>query len=171
MKTLADIYFFNAMGLATDLRNGLVSETRAIKHLIASIILGGVGFEVPISIEFHESASGVGQITGYVLMFIITGVISYYGVWLTHQVNRKGDGKEYFLRFAALTLPVGIQLVVRFIIVGLLLALLAIPLTTALGEWGVYLVQAGFYLAAIIFTAMFFLRMRKYIGVASGVDG
>ena len=55
MKALADIYFYNAMGLATELRNGTVSEARAVKHLIASIILGGVGFEVPVSIEFQET--------------------------------------------------------------------------------------------------------------------
>ena len=171
MKALADIYFYNAMGLATELRNGTVSEARAVKHLIASIILGGVGFEIPVSVEFQATTSGLGQLISYLAIFIITGVISYYGVWLTHQVNGKGDGKEYFLRFAALTLPIGIQLVVLFLGVGLLLVLLAMALTSTLGEWGAYLTEAGFYLAVIAFTAMFFIRMRRYIGVASGFNG
>jgi hypothetical protein len=170
MKALRDIYFFNAMGLATELRNGTISEARAVKHLIAGIIIGGVGFEVPISVEFQESISGFSRLASYAVIFVIAGVISYYGVWLTHQVNSRGDGEDYFLRFAALALPVGIQLVVLFFAVGLILVILAILLTLQLGVFGAYLAEASFYLAIIAFTAMFFLRMRKYIAVASGVD-
>jgi hypothetical protein len=48
--------------------------------------------------------------------------------------------------------------------------ILAILLTLQLGVFGAYLAEASFYLAIIAFTAMFFLRMRKYIAVASGVD-
>jgi len=170
MKALADIYFYNAIGLAMDLRNGSVSEVRALKHLIASIILGGVGFDVPISVEFRESLTGIGQVSGFVLMFITTGIISYYGVWLAYQANAKGDGEDFFLRFAALTLPIGIQLAVLFLGIGIFLALLVIPLTNYFGQWGVYLIRAGFYVAGVVFAAMFFLRMHKYIAVASGAD-
>lgn len=168
MNALADIYFYNAEGLAAELREGTVSETRAVKHLVATIILGGVSFDVPVAVDFEVSTSGFGYFVSYAALFIITGVISYYGVWLTHQVNGKGDGKDYFLRFAALTLPIGIQLVILFIGVGLLLVFLSMALTSAMGEWGIYLTTAAFYLAAIAFITMFFLRMRRYIGVASG---
>lgn len=168
MKALADIYFYNALALAHELRNGTVSETRALKHLIASLILGGISFEVPITVEFQVSASKLDGFSAYFALFIIMGVITYYGAWLTHQVNTKGDGKEYFLRFAALTLPIGIQLAVLFIAVGLMLAMLGMVLTTALGEWGMYITEATFYVLIIAFTAMFFLRMRKFISIASG---
>jgi len=170
MKTLSDIYFYNALGLANELKNRTVSEAQALKHLIASLIVGGVGFDVPIEVEFQKTTSGLGGVIAYISLFIITGVISYYGTWLTYQVNSKGDGKEFFLRFAALTLPVGIQLVVIFLGVGLLLSILAMALISALGEWGVHLIEGGFYFAAIAFIATFFIRMRRYIGVASGAE-
>lgn len=170
MKALSDIYFYNALGLANDLKDRTVSETRALKHLIASLVVGGIGFDVPIEVNFQQSASGWGGFIAYIALFIISGVISYYGTWLTYQVNSKGDGEDFFLRFASLTLPIGIQLAVLFLGVGLLLSMLAMALTSALGEWGIYLTGAGFYLAAIVFIAMFFIRMRRYIGVASGAE-
>ena len=170
MKSIADIYFYNAMGLAAELKDGTVSEFRALKHLIASIILGGIGFDVPVSVNLKEAASGFWHSIGYLAVFIITGIISYYGVLLTYQVNSKGDGKDYFLRFSALALPVGIQLVILFLGIGLLLVLLTAALTSQFGMSGAYFAEVGFYLATIAFTAMFFLRMRKYIGVAAGAE-
>ncbi len=168
MKALANIYFYNAMALANELRNGTISESRALKHLVATLVLGGIGFEVPITVEFQKSSPGLGLYIANVALFIVTGVISYYGTWLTHQVNAKGDGKEFFLRFASLTLPVGIRLVVHFVIVGILLVMFAMVLTSGIGEWGMYISWTLLYIVVIVFTAMFFLRMRRYIGVASG---
>lgn len=170
MRHLEDIYFYNAMGLASELKAGTVSEARAIKHLIAGIILGGIGFEIPISVKFEETISGFSHLLAGLSVFMITGLISYYGVWLSHQVNDKGDGKDFFLRFATLGLPVAIQLVVLFLGVGLLLVVATIALTSMVGVFGAYLAVAGFYIASIVFVAMFFLRMRKYIAIASGAD-
>lgn len=111
-EALKDIYFYNAKALAVELRNGTVSEHKAVKHMIAAIILGGIGFEIPISIDPGESSPGIFHAISFVMFFVISGVISFYGVWLTYQVNNKGDGDDYFLRFSALTLPFGIQLLV-----------------------------------------------------------
>ncbi len=169
MRHLADIYFYNAMGLASELKAGTDSEVRAVKHLIAGIILGGIGFEVPVSVEFEEPA-GFGHLLAGLAVFVITGIISYYGVWLAHQVNGKGDGKDFFLRFAALSLPVAIQLVVLFLGVGIALVLITTALTSQAGILGAYFAEASFYLAAIVFVTMFFMRMRKYIAIASSAD-
>ncbi len=167
MKLLSDIYFFNALGLANDLKNGLVDEVRALKHLIATIILGGVGFDVPVSVEFNVTDRGTAHILINVFLFIITGVVSYYGTWLTYQANTKGDGKDYFLRFAALSLPIGIQLVLPFLVIGLVIALMAMSVTSSMGVIGIYLTEGAFYILGIAFLVTFFLRMRHYIEIAS----
>jgi hypothetical protein len=169
MKTLTGIYFYNAMGLAKELRDKTISQTRAVKHMIMSIILGGIGFQIPISVTFEKRTEYiVFHLFSVTSVFIIIAVISYYGVWLTHQVNGKGDGQDYFVRFAALSLPIGMQLVLLFLAIGLLIVLLAMFLVTQLGAIATYIIVVIFSLARIAFTAMFFLRMRNYIAVASG---
>ncbi len=167
---LKDIYFYNALALANELKNGTFTEYRAIKQMIVSIIIGGVGFSVPITVEFQESNIGLVKILSLIFSFIITGIISYYGVWLTYQVNNKGDSKDYFLRFVALSLPVGIQLLVVFLGIAVALVLLGMALITALGASGAYLMQAMFFIAIILFTVMFFTRMRRYFAIASGTS-
>ncbi len=157
------------MALATDIRNGSISENQAIKHLIASLVLGGTGFTVPISVKSVESTAGNYNIVTLVLSFIIIGVVTYYGVWLTQQVNKKGDGKDFFMRFATLSLPIGIQLSVLFLGVGICLLLVTGVLAESLGMAGFHIGQIAFYLAGVIFAVLFFLRMRVYIAVASGV--
>jgi len=171
MKSLQDIYFINATALATDIRNGAVSENRAVKHLIASLVLGGTGFTIPISVEAVETTTSNYNVVSLVLSFIIIGVITYYGVWLTQQVNSKGDGKDFFMRFAALSLPIGIQLSVLFLGVGICLLLVTGFLAGALGMTGFHIGQISFYVAGVIFAGLFFLRMRVYIALASGAEG
>jgi magnesium-transporting ATPase (P-type) len=169
-KALKDIYFYNARALASELNNDSVTEYRAVKHMVAAIILGGIGFEIPISVSPEETNSSIFQFGSYVVFFIITAIISYYGVWLTYQVNKKGDGKDYFLRFSVLTLPVGIQLFVLFLWVGLALVVLSFALLSTLGAVGAYLMMLLFYVVAIAFIIMFFTRMRTYIAIASGAN-
>jgi len=169
-NALKDIYFYNAARLANDLKNGVISEYRAVKHLIATMVIGGIGFEIPISVAPSESYTSLARFAIYIVMFIITGIISYYGVWLTYQVNNKGDGKDFFLRFAALTLPIGIQLLVLFLWVGLALAVLGFSFGSLLGVAGWYVIFFITFLTAIAFTAMFFIRMRNYIAIASGLN-
>ena len=167
---LKDIYFYNALALANELKNNTFSEHRAIKQMIAAIILGGIGFSVPITINFQES--NIDLVAKFILIFefIITGIISYYGVWLTYQVNCKGDAKDYFLRFTVLTLPIGIQLALIFLGVMLVIVFLGVELSDALGAIGAHLTQALYFTTTLVFVAMFFTRMRRYIAIASGAN-
>ncbi len=168
MKALRDIYFYNAHALASELRAGTISETRAIKHLVASVILGGIGFEVPITGEFCSEGTGGSGVLSVIIVFVVAGVISYYGIWLAQQVNTKGDGKDFFLRFSVLALPIGVQLMVLFVLLGVVLISISMFMTSSLGTWGIPLSQVLFILLFLVFVVMFFLRMRKYIGLASG---
>ncbi len=167
---LKDIYFYNALALANELKNGTFSEYRAIKHLIVSFIIGGIGFTIPISVEFQDENMGFVETLTYLTSFIITGIISYYGVWLTYQVNSKGDSKDYFLRFVSLSLPVGIQLMVVFLGIALILMFLTMALVSSLGAGGAYIYFVLYMTLTIIFTSMFFARMRRYIAIATGVN-
>lgn len=169
-KALKDIYFYNAKALANELRDGSVSEYRAVKHMIATVVLGGIGFEIPITADVANSESSFIHLLAFLLFFIITAIISYYGSWLTYQVNRKGDGKDYFMRFTALSLPVGIQLLVTFVWVGLALGALSAALISAFDGAGIIAMSILFYLAGMVFVALFFFRMRKYIAIAADVN-
>ena len=170
MKGLKDIYFYNAMGLATELNKGSFSQQRAIKHLIASLVLFGSGFEIPVSVEFSETNINTAQVIVQIVLFIIAGVISYYGAWLVYQVNEKGDGKDFFMRFTVLSLPVGIQLIVVFLWVGIIFAVVATALISTIGAIGEYLTLAGVFIAIPAFLILYFLRLRKYIAIAAGVN-
>ena len=170
MDSLKDIYFYNAIGLAEELKQGTFSQHRAIKHLVASLVLFGIGFEIPVSVEFSESNLNATQTIGQIVLFIIAGIISYYGAWLVYQVNEKGDGKDFFMRFTVLSLPIGIQLIVVFLWVGLLFAVVATALTSTIGIYGAYLTLAGVFIAVPVFLILYFLRLRKYIAIASGIS-
>lgn len=165
MNPLADIYFLNAEALAMELRNGTLSEHRAVKHLIASLVIGGVGFEVPVRPALTgDGSSAVSEVLG----FILSGVVCYYGIWLLHQVNAKGDGKEFFLRFSVLTLPVAVQLILLFAAIGAILLVVISAISSSLGAAGsmlAMLLLIGLILSAV---AMYFLRMRKYLAIAAG---
>lgn len=168
MNWLSDVYLLNAEALANELRSGAVSEGRAVKHVIVAIVLGGLGFDVPISVDWKgDVASGFRM--GLALSTTLVGaLVTYYGMWLTYQVNQKGDGKDFFLRFAVLSLPVGIYLALVFLIVGALLVGGIMILSVDGGIIGYYLGLASFAVASLAFAAMFFLRMRAYIAIASG---
>lgn len=168
---LKDIYFYNALALAKELKNDTFSEYRAIKHLIVSFIIGGIGFTIPISAAFQDDDNvGLVETLTHLTSFIITGIISYYGVWLTYQVNCKGDSKDYFLRFVSLSLPIGIQLITVFIAVALILIVLTTALVSSLGAGGAYIYFALYTALMIIFTLMFFSRMRRYMAIATGIN-
>lgn len=170
MKFLSDIYFLNAKALAIELRASELSEHRAVKHLVVATILAGIGFEMPILVGYSESSLEANQFPAHLFgAVVITGIISYYGVWSTYHINAKGDGKDYFLRFSSLTLPVGIQLVVSFLIIGVILLLLSFlfPLLL-LGISSLDSIEIINSFLYILFTVLFFARMRQYITMASG---
>lgn len=169
-KLLHGIYFYNALDLAKEIKDGSFTEFRAVKHLIATLVLGGISFSIPISVTTEQSNIGILTAFLYLLAFIASGVICYYGVLLTYQVNNKGDGKDYFLRFAALSLPVGIQLIVLFTWIGLAIIALTFALFSIFGEFGFYAMFLITFIAGCCFTILFFIRLRNYLFIASGAN-
>ena len=170
MKFLKDIYFYDAKKLALELKEGTVSEYRGVKHFVAFAIIAGISLDIPLSATFEQSSSNLMWLFGFFVFYILGGVISYYGIWLCYQINNKGDGKDFFLRFSILSLPIGIQLTILFFGIGLIVLLFAIPLTKMFGIYGVYLSEVATYLLMLVMTSMFYFRMKNYIAIASKVD-
>lgn len=174
MTFLSDIYFLDAKSLALELRNGTFSEHRAVKQAIVQAIVSGGASSGLLQVGASEGpAWSLGVLSLKVLAFSVSGLIAYFGMWLTYQVNRKGDGKDYFLRFAALSLPISVKLIIQYIALCVLL-FLASTLLATLSEslsfavaYFPFAALLGFYVLA----AMFYLRMRTYLAIASGLDG
>ncbi|SEQ81688.1 hypothetical protein SAMN03080615_02867 [Amphritea atlantica] len=167
---LKDVYFLNSQGLSEELKSGTFSELRALKHLIVLSVLGVFTFEFPVVIEFSETEISLWKNLGSLLMMIIEGVITYYGVWLTYQANEKGDGKDFFLRFISLSLPVGFKLALYFLLTGLGLAAISALLITGLGSFGVVVSMLIMFLATTAFYGLFFVQLRNHIARVSGYE-
>lgn len=170
MKALKDIYFYNARALALELKENAVTEHRAVKHIIAAVVISGIGFDVPIAIDHGGPSSGIFHLLLSVIVYIVSGVISFYGVWLTYQANSKGDGRDYFMRLATLSLPVGIQLLVLFVGIGLVISVLSITIFSLMGKSGAFLTTVIFYISVFAFLVMYFFRLRNYIAIAAGLN-
>jgi drug/metabolite transporter (DMT)-like permease len=166
MNPLSDINFLDAKGLAEDFRNQSVSEARTLRHLIALTILG-LASSFFLSQFETNTPSSKGFIVADFLLFAACAVVSYYGIWLTYQTNAKGDGEQYFPRFAALSLPVTVQVTLAFIILSTFLLLLVDPVINTFGISGAIVHLLLTYFLELAFVAFFYLRMRAFIAIAS----
>lgn len=167
---MKEVYFYNAAALAEELKEGKVSELRAVKHMAIVLMLGGLGLGFPINIQYgEETISLLNRSVSYSFV-LVCAIITYYGVWWTHQVNSKGDSKDYFLRFAALSLPVGVQVTVFFIAIGVVFTVASALIFFALGHTGSILATTFYWVIEIAFIITFFIRMRRYISIAAGVN-
>jgi len=166
MSFVTDMYFLDARSLALELRKGTFSEYRTVKHLVTSFVLGGFGFSIPLTATFENPEHPLRDAGIQLTVFIVVGVITYYGTWLTYNAHRKGDGRDYFLRFAALSLPIGVRLTLLFF--GIMVGLMALTalLASRVGPVAQDIFEIMYVFATFTFAAMFFLRMRTYLAVA-----
>lgn len=167
---LKDIYFLDVKKLTEELQKGSFSEVRTLKHLIVTAVLGGIAFEYPVYIDFSESEVSLWQGVIGLLTFILSAVITYYGLWLTYQTNQKGDGKDFFLRLAALMLPIGLRLAIYFLVAGITLAILATGMVGALGAIGAVVSLILMLVAVCAFYGLFYVQLRNHIAIVSGYE-
>ena len=174
MNFASDMYLLDAKSLALELRNGTFSEHRAVKQAIAQLIVsGGASSGILQAGVSGEPALSMGVLSLKVLAFVVSGLIVYFGMWLTYQVNRKGDGKDFFLRFAALSLPISTKLIIQYIALCVLLFLASTLLATrsiSTFSFTVAYLPIAALLGFYVLTVMFYLRMRTYLAIASGLD-
>lgn len=170
MSFVSDIYFLDARSLALELKNGTFSEYRAVKHLLTTFVLSGFGFTIPLTATFEKTEHALRDNLASATVFIVVGVITFYGTWLTYSTHMKGDRKDYFLRFAALSLPVGLRLTLVFLLVMAVLLVSIAEMSPALGPNAPVAYYAAYFVAACTYTTLFFARMRTYLAIAGSVS-
>ncbi len=145
------------------MKDGTFSETDALRHLIVVGILGGLGIDIPVTVTFTDTEpSGLVSLFDF-LFFVLAGFVTYYGYWAVYQSNSKGDGKDFFLRVAALTLPIMVRLLVYGIFLGLILAGVSILVSDNLSSVSVAVMSIILSVAGAAFVACYFLMMRNSI--------
>lgn len=111
-----DIYFLNARELSERLHREEISEDLAFKHLLACSMLFASYIAIPIVISCSSSESEAWWYQA--LSFIVFALIQFLGMNLLYRTNKMGDGKAFFLRWAALSLPVGVQVWLIALLLG-----------------------------------------------------
>lgn len=104
---IKELYFLNSRELSQRLHQEDISEDFAFRHLLVYSMLFASYIAIPVVVTC--SAGDNFSWWYQVLNLIIFAAIQYWGMNLLYQTNKSGDGKAFFLRWAALSLPVGIQ--------------------------------------------------------------
>ena len=102
---------FNLRKLEHQLRNDQVTDKQGMYYLMINTLLYSLSIYIPTG----------NKATGWILWIEIAAVIisNGAGVYLSYEVNRKGDNKDYFKRFQALVFVIGLRMIV-FIILAML---------------------------------------------------
>jgi hypothetical protein len=118
---IKDIHFFNAKALARKLARNEVPEILALWHFMLQAIILGATLTLTLNVECGEQEEH--SILVDLVGFIISGFITYWGLSSLFKVNSNIDGENFFIRYAALSLPSGMQV---FTIMLLLVAIYGI---------------------------------------------
>jgi len=114
---LSEIYFINTRELAKKLACDEISDRVAFLHFLvhAIIISAAISKQIDMRWAGNEPDSWLNTI----ISFIALGAVQYWGFTAAYKLNLSIDGKDFFLRYAALSLPLSIQ----FIVLGFLASL------------------------------------------------
>ena len=168
MNWFEDVYLVNAQKLSDELREGSITEYQSLKHLILTTILVGANVTVPVTLNFDSSFSFGSFFMEYLIYFFILGAISYYGLLMCYQTNSKGDGSDFFLRVAALGLPVMIRVAIYSLIAFIPLSALVVFLLDMVGSLGTSTYQGYQFVFYVAVNVGYFITLRKYIANAAG---
>ncbi|MFY0678497.1 MAG: hypothetical protein JXR18_14565 [Neptuniibacter sp.] len=163
---IKDVYFVDSRALSEKLHRGEISDEVAFKHLLIFSMLFASYIAIPVVVTCSESEAFTWwyQLVG----FAVYAAITFWGMNLLYQTNKKGDGKEFFVRCAALSLPVGVQMWVIGIVLG---AIYGGLVGFAIADWCagapdyVWLL-AGHVLGALI-QFIYFKLMQKNLTICS----
>ena len=109
------IYFWNSNELSRKLSKGLVKDYDALKHLIAYLVITGTYFSIP-----HvdtENVGGMDVVLVTLVSRVFESLLCIFGFMKLYKTNSSADGKHFFLRIAALSLPVSIRIYVTLFII------------------------------------------------------
>lgn len=125
--------WFNIKALEKLLINGKVSDKLIFNYLFAHLILITLAGYLPVNDHDPKWA---------VLVHILISLVAIiWGVRKTFEINREGDGRDYFKRFISLSFVAGIRSIVFiffilfFIAIGDLIAEKMIPSSAQYSFW------------------------------------
>ena len=110
-------YFINANALAVKLHQQEVSEDLAFKHLLVFSMLFASALVFPVAVSCTQS--DVFAFWYQCANFFAFALLQFWGMRLLYRTNKQGDGQAFFLRWAALSLPVGLQVWLISLLLGL----------------------------------------------------
>ena len=165
---LSELYFLNSKELSKRLAEESISEKLIFLHFLPSAILSGAVVSLPIDMQWagKEPSSFFVQ----VLTFITMGIVQYWGFSRAYEINKQIDNKDFFLRYAALNLPISIQTIIYsfFIVIvyGAVIGAIAGSSNVAGGSiiWSCVGVALGASLAVLYFKLLFsaFNQIKAY---------
>ncbi len=106
------MYFWNTRQLALDLREGKVTERQQMWYLFAFVVFATVGMYVVSWVPIDVTAS-------MILAGVADVVVTIYGLLECYQVNNRGDGKDFVVRFICMSWPVGWRVLACFLVLSL----------------------------------------------------
>jgi len=119
---IEELYFINANALAVKLHQQEVSEDLAFKHLLVFSMLFASALVFPVAVSCTQS--DVFAFWYQCANFFAFALLQFWGMRLLYRTNKQGDGQAFFLRWAALSLPVGLQIWLISLLLGLVYGIL-----------------------------------------------
>lgn len=104
------MHFWKTSNLQSELKNGTLSQADRFKYFFVFIVLTTIVMEIA---GYIPSVSSFEKSTGSVLNIIVTIV----GTIWCYKVNKAGDNSDFIDRYICLSLPVGVRVIVVFIVV------------------------------------------------------
>lgn len=159
---IRDLYVIDARKLAEDLRDGKVSEDLAFKHLLGYSILFASQLSIPVALATDEG----GDIAFWLqaIIFLCYAGIQYWGMNLLYRTNKAGDGAQFFTRWAALSLPVGVQIALIAIALSLVFGA-AITLASSMDPGPAWVVAGN--LLGFAIQVIYFRLMQQNLAIAA----
>ena len=110
------VYFLRSGELSEKLSRGEVSDDLAFNHLLLYSMLFAGYISIPVVVTC--SAGSEYGFRYQTLSFIVFAGVQYWGMKWLYRTNSQGDGRDFFLRWAALSLPVGVQVLIISVVLG-----------------------------------------------------
>lgn len=142
------MYFWNIQALADELKQGTLPQRERLRYFLVFLLLDALValIEVP-----HDNA--------FYVMEVVHTVILLAGTYLCYQANQQGDQREFIDRYICLGLPIGLRLLVLY-----LLALVAFFLLQKFVP-----LPYGEQVLGVIYDGLYFWQLRAAIWYVAGV--
>lgn len=97
------MYLWNTKALATELRDGTLTERERMKYYLLSVTLCAVAMEAPLY-------SSEPVTPAFVATSIFSIIGTAVGTYVTYRANRSGDDRDFIARSVCFFFPIGVRI-------------------------------------------------------------